>query len=112
MRKSSDQGLSSGPWGCATRQGGGRPPQRRGRSRRPLNNVRRWKVVGRGCPSSCPCSPFLRRRLEEVPNLVGGVDVPVGIAQQAEVVHGGMRDAVAAASDGVEREAALAGRGP
>jgi len=57
-------------------------------------------------------TPPLRHRLEEFPNLVCGVDVPVGIAKQAPAVHGGMRDAVAAASNGVERDTALAGCGP
>jgi hypothetical protein len=57
-------------------------------------------------------TPPLRHRLEEFPNLVCGVDVPVGIAKQAPAVHGGMRNAVAAASNGVERDAALAGCGP
>jgi len=57
-------------------------------------------------------TPELRHRLEEFPNLVCGVDVPVGIAKQAPAVHGGMRDAVAAAFDGVERDTALAGCGP
>ena len=56
--------------------------------------------------------PPLRRRLEEFPDLVRGVDVPVGMAEQAPAVRGGMRDAVAAALDGVERDTAFADRGP
>ena len=56
--------------------------------------------------------PLSRHRLEELPNLVCGVDVPVGIAKQAPAVHGGMRDAVAAALYGIERDTALAGCGP
>ena len=60
---------------------------------------------------ACPRTT-LRHRLEEFPDLVRSVDVPVGMAKQALAVHGGMRAVVAAALDGVERDTALVGRGP
>lgn len=53
----------------------------------------------------------LSRRLEEVPDLVGGMNVPVRMAEQAKAVHLGMRRSVAAAFDGVERDTGLAGCG-
>ena len=50
--------------------------------------------------------------LEKVPNLVCGVKVAVGIAEQSPAVRGGMGYAVTTALNPDERHIALAGGGP
>src|SRR5690349_11440035 len=84
---------------------------------RPGRLERIWSVYRRSCwlkqiADRYPEASDLRCRLEEIPDLVGSVDVPVGIAKQAPTVQGGMRGAVAAALDGVERDPGLARCGP